>query len=553
MEAVAPSLSTYQDESTFTFDKVVEQEVSYKHLSRNPFDKNLLPELMRKYYNIDDIVDYIKSKPHCKRVTLQFPDHLVGDSTLVATEISKKLGKSEQQQVEIGCGGCGCNKESDKTCNNIKPKAEEDQSVWILADTSYSPCCVDEVAAEHIGGQMVIHFGDACLNPVDKLEVGYVFGKPDIDLDVVIEKFQASFSEQDQVILMADAPHSYILKNLKERLTQHNIAYGDISSQAFPRAKIIGYTPDPAPSFQLLNRSFHGLSDDSEETLGQYKLFHIGVPETPRLLKLTTIFESVVLYDAEAENTITGPFPNLMRRYKHMLMAKSAGTIGLLVNTLSLSNTKTLLNGLKEKIKTSGKKHYMFVVGKPNVAKLANFEAIDTWCILGCDQQGIIIDQYNEYYKPIITPFELLLALNEELSWSGKWETDFKKLVEDLGEEDNNEPAEYNDEPVFNPITGQLTSNSRPLRRQEYLQISNEGNDGNNTESNESSLVKKFSTDVVIRDTVSTAAISLQDRTWKGLGTDYDEEEYNSEGALVEEGTAGIARSYQFDVSNREE
>lgn len=549
MEAVAPSLSTYQDESTFTFDKITEHEVSYKHLLKKPFDKSQLPELLRKYYSIDEIIDYIKSKPECKRVTLQFPDHLVGDSTFIATEISKNLEGQKVAQVEVsdehGCGGCNCSDKKSET--NCKKPTDVGQSVWILADTSYSPCCVDEVAAEHIGGQMVIHFGDACLNPVDKLEVGFVFGKPDIDLDIIIEQFKNNFTEEDNVVLMADAPHSYVLRDLKQRLSQYNIAYGDILTESFPRSKIIGYTSDPAPSFQLLNRSFHGLSDDSEESLQNYKLFHIGVPETPRLLKLTTIFESVILYDTEAENIITGPFPNLMRRYKHMLMAKSSGTIGLLVNTLSLSNTKTLLNGLRDKIKNAGKKHYMFVVGKPNVAKLANFEAIDTWCILGCDQQGIIVDQYNEYYKPIITPFELLLALNEELSWSGKWETDFKKLVEELGEEEETDPVEYNDEPVFDPITGKLTSNSRPLRRQEYLQITNESENV----SDETSLVKKFSTDVVIKDTVSTAAISLQDRSWKGLGTDFDDEEHNSEGALVEEGTAGIARSYQFDVSNR--
>ena len=42
-----------------------------------------------------------------------------------------------------------------------------------------------------------------------------------------------------------------------------------------------------------------------------------------------------------------------------------AGTVGILVNTLSLANTKVLLNTIKEKIKEAGKKHYIFVVGSP--------------------------------------------------------------------------------------------------------------------------------------------------------------------------------------------
>jgi diphthamide biosynthesis protein 2 len=37
--------------------------------------------------------------------------------------------------------------------------------VSILGDTSYGECCVDEVAAEHIEADAVIHFGNACLTP----------------------------------------------------------------------------------------------------------------------------------------------------------------------------------------------------------------------------------------------------------------------------------------------------------------------------------------------------------------------------------------------------
>ena len=37
--------------------------------------------------------------------------------------------------------------------------------VSILGDTSYGECCVDEVAAEHIGADGLIHFGNACLTP----------------------------------------------------------------------------------------------------------------------------------------------------------------------------------------------------------------------------------------------------------------------------------------------------------------------------------------------------------------------------------------------------
>jgi len=41
----------------------------------------------------------------------------------------------------------------------------EDRHVFILGDTSYGSCCVDEVAASHIEADGIIHFGRACLSP----------------------------------------------------------------------------------------------------------------------------------------------------------------------------------------------------------------------------------------------------------------------------------------------------------------------------------------------------------------------------------------------------
>ena len=84
-----------------------------------------------------------------KRITLQFPDNLICDSATIVHELQREL--------------------------NIVPQANQDtgesntaQRVWILADTSYSACCVDEVAAEHVRSDLVVHFGDACLNEIDK-------------------------------------------------------------------------------------------------------------------------------------------------------------------------------------------------------------------------------------------------------------------------------------------------------------------------------------------------------------------------------------------------
>lgn len=533
-EPVAPALSTYQDESTFSYDKVQSTYKERKHLRlKNPQDHDEVLDKIRDYYSLPQLVEKLSettdgNQPRYRRITLQFPDELICDSATIVHFLQEKLGIDA---------------------------SSSQQKIWILADTSYSACCVDEIAAEHVQSDLVVHFGDACLNEVAKLNSMYVLGKPEVDVDEMARQFRERYKEGDKVVLMANAPYTYILYQLKDKLVEYkDVIVADLILPS-SKSEIIGYQPTKDNKISKFNRTF------PVEDISEYDLFHVTIPEAPRLLQLTTNFASVITYDPDTNTTSQGPYPNLMRRYRFVHVARSAGTIGILVNTLSLSNTKQLINTIKEKIKKAGKKHYIFVVGKPNVAKLANFESVDIWCVLGCDHQGIIIDQVNEFFKPIVTPYELLLGLSDELTWTGKWVTDYESVIEDYKQEEeiseqeveeDNDEASSDEEPEFDPVTGRYVSMSRPLRQINHLSLKNESENVSNGD--EKRLVERFSNSVAIRNTVSTSAMHLQNRQWTGLGSDYAKEsaeEDEEEGALVVEGRLGIARGYDFDTQEQ--
>lgn len=595
-EIVAPALSTAQDEATFSYSKVNRRELKRTHL-RPDVDHHTA---VQEYYNLDELAAVLGEKKYT-RVTLQFPDELVCDSAAVAQYLQRKLGlveadattttskadttttskadtttttKTDTSKLERAAkcsGGTGCGSGCGSGCDSGGSDSAK-QRIWILADTSYSSCCVDEVAAEHVNADLVVHFGDACLNPVASIAAMYVFGRAVVDMDDLVAQFHLRYAADSRVVLMADAPHTHVLRELQDRLPGYNTVVADLHVQ--DASPLIGYTPAPVEDGRLttLNRVFGSIPADDEasatgETIGaalmDYDLFHITVPQAPRMLQLTTKFASVTTYDPVLRQVSQGPYPNLMRRYRYMHMARAAGTVGILVNTLSLAHTRNLMEGVARKIKAAGKKHYLFVVGKPNVAKLANFDAIDMWCILGCDHQGIILDNTSEYFKPIVTPYELLLALSDELTWTGKWVTDFRAVLHGLGPDDGaledaagpaqGSAADFDgdsddDAPEFNSVTGQYVSNARPLRRLRHLQISLE-EDGAAEGLGETALVKKLSSAVAVRGTYSTSAAHLQTRAWTGLGSDWTEQ--LEEGADVEEGHSGIARGYDFDRENR--
>ncbi len=66
-------------------------------------------------------------------------------------------------------------------------------------------------------------------------------------------------------------------------------------------------------------------------------------------------------------------------------------------------------------------------VGKLNVAKLANFAEIDIFVLVACPENSLI--DSSEFYRPMVTPFELEVACNEAREWSGDYYTDFRELL----------------------------------------------------------------------------------------------------------------------------
>ncbi|SCU98539.1 LADA_0H13740g1_1 [Lachancea dasiensis] len=591
---VAPALSTTQAEETFNLGRVTDTvKDRHSYLGCNPTTHEDLVVHLRNHYRVDDIVRFLNENKHFNKITLQFPDSLVQDAAIIAQLLQQNIldhsaGESANSKLKSACksgdqaSGC-CQKSSDEGLQS----ENRARRVWILADTAYSACCVDEVASEHVNGDLVIHFGDACLNAVQKLPVLYCFGNPYLDLEATAVQFQKEYSDlNEKVVLMANAPYSCHLKALHENLRSlgySNVLFSNINKDyAGPNASFVGLQSHESSSNAPVveNRVILGLDEisgiSSEEFQSDYSLFHITIPEDPRLLFLTTKFKSLKVYDP-VDNTVSGgPFPSMMKRYKFMHEARTAGTIGILVNTLSLRNTNETIKRVAKLIKENGKKHYMFVVGKPNVAKLANFEAIDVWCILGCGQSGIIVDQFNEFLKPIITPYELTLALNPEVTWTGQWLVDFKQVLQEIENEDDDDDddddrgeegkgegeserndtplAEHNNDnfeseaPEFNAVSGRYVNNSRPLRNLVHVNIQSP-EEPKSTKSNQ--LVEKFSGAVTIGNTFSTSASYLQQRQWTGLGSDFTPENYEEEGATLEEGGSGIASQYQFDKQNK--
>lgn len=103
-----------------------------------------------------------------------------------------------------------------------------------------------------------------------------------------------------------------------------------------------------------------------------------------------------------------------------------------------------LISHIRNRLKKAHKKSYTVSVGKINPSKLANFMEVECWVWIACSE-GMVDSKVREsvctycvifpsttsqeYLRPIITPYELELALQPEPTWSGKYVFDFEEIL----------------------------------------------------------------------------------------------------------------------------
>lgn len=487
-----------------------------------------------------------------RKIALQFPDHMLRDASKVFEALEEEL-----RRISVGKQDPEPKLENlEQSFNELTTKETQTlersrrHRLSILADTSYGACCVDEIAAEHVDAEVVVHYGRSCLSPTARLPVIYVFTYRPLELDPVVAVFENTYPDkQDKIILMAD------------------IVYHRQVAAVLKRLQDSGYSNIIAPDIIHDPASIIPNRKVDVEDIKEYSLFHISDPPPALLLTLSSRVKDLSIFPTSPTSSPpekalhSNTTMSLRRRYALITSLSTCAVFGILINTLSVKNYLQTVEDIKAMIQRAGKKSYTFVVGKVNAAKIANFSEIGGWVVIGCWESSLI--ESTEFYRPIITPFELSLCLqgDEERVWSGEWRGDFASLntqtISPSGDTSDREPAiEKNEEntdagdldseeesepPEFDLRTGRYVSHSRPLRNTLPAQASGDAEGTPTAASN--ALTRRAKGDLAtVNGAVSPGAEYLRtQRTWAGLGSDFQDVEAST---AVEEGRTGVARGY---------
>ncbi|XP_057680482.1 2-(3-amino-3-carboxypropyl)histidine synthase subunit 2 [Corythoichthys intestinalis] len=472
-------------------ETVIQRQVDVQNARSTPLEK------LDEFYQIQKTCDFVRQNDF-RKVALQFPDELLHDSTAIAAEIERIT------QAKL----------------------------FILGDTSYGSCCVDEVAAEHVGADCLVHYGRACLSPSKRLPLMYVFEKASIDLDKCNSAFRELYTDTEaHILILYDVRYTHSIDNLVSLLCEDypNVVSSQLvveGEQCYSHGQS-KKEPDSAVDKPCIHFG-RQLSLKSGLSIEDYNMFFVGQDgATLRNFMMTWNRCSFSSFDPE---TSTGRAESaginraLMKRFYAIERAKDANVVGILVGTLGVANYLTIIQQLKDAIRSAGKKSYVFAMGKLNVPKLANFLEIDIFVLISCPENALL--DSSEFYRPVVTPFEMEVACNRNREWSAQYVTDFRHLLPG-GPNYVPLPKELEecDETDVSLITGAMRSYKLDCDLAES--------------SNSSSLVLRNHTLTVANS--NSAASFLATRSWRGLEQKLGE---TPVGKAVE-GRRGIAIAYE--------
>ena len=459
-------------------------------LSEGAFDATARTD---EWYDIDATFKVIKDGAY-KRIALQFPDWLLSDAPRVVAAIT-----SRDPAWFSNDGGHA--------------------TIFVLGDTSYGSCCVDEVAAEHYNADFVVHYGHACLSRTSTKPVYFVFGKSHVDTGKLIA------SLDDVVGADAGARPEHPL------LVVCHVAYNHAAATiaravlgARPHARI-AKLPDEGRFFSPGTAAARRHPDGHACILGQSldlsavekeaTVLYLGSDLAQRS-QIALRFSQYPVYYFDGERCVKESINTnriLSRRYLMVSKLKDASMVGFLVGTMGVEGYNEILDHLEKIAEEAGIATYTFLMGKINAAKLANFPDIDAFVMIACPEHTLV--DSKDFYRPVATPveFEIALGLQE---WNVSYSTHFDELRVHKGSAEGETPptAPYDDTPHFSLATGGLVSRRAPRPSGEDDQ--DESDTGEGTTSQALVDASKKPSQVALRYS-SPAADLLAQRSFRGL------------------------------------
>ena len=279
----------------------------------------------------------------------------------------------------------------------------------IMGDVTYGACCIDDYTARALDCDMLIHYAHSCLIPVavTKIKTLYVFVDIQIDVPHLLASLERNFVSGKTIAMVGTIQFNSTLHSVKAPLEK--AGFKVLIPQIMPLSKgeILGCTSPRLPTS----------TDDAPDLLlylGDGR-FHL---------------ESAMIQNPSLPAYRYDPYSRILTRetYSHTSMlslrhtaitsARSAKKWGLILGSLGRQGNPHTMAKIEALLEEQGTPFINILLSEIFPGKLALMADVEAWVQIACPR--LSIDWGHAFPRPLLSPYEALVALGERESWEGK-------------------------------------------------------------------------------------------------------------------------------------
>jgi len=277
----------------------------------------------------------------------------------------------------------------------------------VLGDVTYGACCVDDLSAEALGCDFLVHYGHSCLVPLDvtRLPCLYVFVDIRFDGQHLLACVRASFAPGARLALAGTIQFAAAVAAARAQLAPDFPALAVPQSKPLSPGEVLGCTaPAVAPGCEALvfvaDGRFH------------LEAMMIANPDTP-----------AYRYDPYARTFTLESYDHVgMRAARRAAIeaARSARSFGVVLGTLGRQGNPDILAHVQMRLREAGLPCTVVLLSEISPAKLRALSGPDAWVQIACPR--LSIDWGEAFGLPVLTPYEAEVALGAIPGWWDKGE-----------------------------------------------------------------------------------------------------------------------------------
>lgn len=273
----------------------------------------------------------------------------------------------------------------------------------IMGDVTYGACCIDDYTARALGCDLLVHYAHSCLIPVDvtKIKTLYVFVDISIDTAHLLATLERNFQPGQTIAMVGTIQFNSTLHQIKPILEK--AGFKVVIPQIMPLSKgeILGCT-SPKLSTGSVDLLLY---------LGDGR-FHL---------------ESAMIQNPSLPAYRYDPYSRKLtrERYEHEEMhdlrreaiqsARKAKRWGLILGSLGRQGNPHTMTMIENILKEKETPYINLLLSEIFPGKLAMMSDIGCWVQIACPR--LSIDWGYAFPKPLLTPYEALIALGSREGW----------------------------------------------------------------------------------------------------------------------------------------